>query len=112
MPKSWAKPFINILKVNCEGWVNAKDRAERKQIVKVVVDAITDQVTAGGDIDDFPDGLDDVGVLSTSQSSLVSICLTSYRRFGTGSETILPRRIRKAMVLPKGARRPFLSGMW
>jgi hypothetical protein len=92
MPKSWAKPFITILKANCEGWVNATDKVQRKQIIKVVADAVTEQVTAGGDMDDLPDGLDDVRVLFTCQSSLFAICLTPYRKFGTGLAIILPKR--------------------
>jgi hypothetical protein len=57
MPKKWLQPYIAILESHSEAWRNAKGKPERKAVIKLVVDAITEQE------DDLPDELDDVCIL-------------------------------------------------
>jgi hypothetical protein len=65
MPKTWSKPLLTILKSNSQAWGDAKDKSERNLVVQAVADAIKDKLTVDDEIDDLPDGLDDVCVLLT-----------------------------------------------
>ena len=69
MLKSWAGPFLTILREHTSAWNDAKSASGRANIVMCVAEEIKKQILADGDDDDdvnrVPSALEDVSLVHT-----------------------------------------------
>jgi hypothetical protein len=62
MPKTWAKPFNEVLKSHSGAWKDAKTKPERKAIIEAVEKAIHNQVAQADGEDGLPSDLGAVSI--------------------------------------------------